>query len=353
MHHDSSQPASRPEQHPASAAVRYSIIVAVYNRPDELDELLISLTEQTMTDFEVVVIEDGSTVPCKSVCDRYADRLRIAYHAKENTGPGPSRNFGCRRATGDMFIFVDSDCMAPPHWLASIDAAVRQHGYDAFGGPDREHPSFSMTQKAISYAMTSMLTTGGIRGKQVRTGGAFHPRSFNMGMTHQVFHATDGFARMRFGEDVDLSIRIIRAGFKTGLIPDAWVYHKRRTDLMKFFKQVHNSGIARINLTLRHPGTLKLTHFFPAAFTSFLVIALFYALFLPKGVYALLPLTIYLVLIWIGGSVHYRSPLVGLTCVAASIVQLVGYGSGFISGLFRRIILGKAEAHAFEKTFYK
>ena len=338
---------------PTGDTVRYSVVVAVYNRPDELDELLASLTEQTFTDFEVVVVEDGSTVPCKSVCERYADRLRIAYHVKDNTGPGPSRNYGCRRASGDMFIFVDSDCMAPPHWLASIDTAVRQHGYDAFGGPDREHPSFSTTQKAISYAMTSILTTGGIRGKQVRTGGAFHPRSFNMGMTHQVFHTTDGFARMRFGEDVDLSIRIIRAGFRTGLIPDAWVYHKRRTDLKKFFKQVHNSGIARINLTLRHPGTLKLTHFFPAAFTSFVVIALAYALFLPNGIYALLPLTAYLAMIWVGGSVHYRSPLTGLACVAAAIVQLIGYGTGFISGMIRRIILGKPEAHAFETTFYK
>ena len=336
-----------------SGSVRYSIVVAVFNRPDELDELLASLVEQTFTDFEVVIVEDGSTLPSKDVCDRYQDRLRIAYHAKENTGPGPSRNYGCRRATGDFYIFVDSDCMAPPHWLAAIDAAVSQYGYDAFGGPDREHPSFSTTQKAISYAMTSLLTTGGIRGKQVRTGGTFHPRSFNMGMTVEVFHATDGFARMRFGEDVDLSMRIIEGGFRTGLIPDAWVYHKRRTDFRKFFKQVHNSGIARINLTLRHPGSLKLTHFFPAAFTSFIALALFYTLFVPNGTYALLPLTIYLALVFVGGSVHYRSPLVGIACVAASIVQLVGYGTGFIRGLVRRVVLGRPEGHAFEQTFYR
>ncbi|MBU3740762.1 MAG: glycosyltransferase [Candidatus Kapabacteria bacterium] len=333
--------------------MRYSIVVAVYNRPDEMDELLASLVGQTFKDFEVVVVEDGSAVPSKDVCERYQGSLRISYHIKQNSGPGPSRNYGCRRATGDYVVFIDSDCMAPPHWLASIDAAVRAHGYDAFGGPDREHPSFSVTQKAISYAMTSMLTTGGIRGKQVRTGGAFHPRSFNMGMSLEVFHATDGFARMRFGEDVDLSIRIIRAGFKTGLIPDAWVYHKRRTDLKKFFKQVHNSGIARINLTLRHPGTLKLTHFFPAAFTSFVAIAIIYAVFIPNGHYGLLPLAAYLASILIGGSVHYRSPTVGVACVAASVVQLIGYGTGFISGLVRRIILGKPEGHAFEKTFYR
>lgn len=333
--------------------MRYSIVVAVYNRPDELDELLASLVGQTYTSFDVVVVEDGSTVPCKDVCERYQDRLRIAYYAKENTGPGPSRNYGCRRATGDIYLFVDSDCMAPPHWLAAIDAAVQQHGYDAFGGPDREHPSFTTTQKAISYAMTSLLTTGGIRGKQVRTGGTFHPRSFNMGMTAEVFHATDGFARMRFGEDVDLSLRIIQGGFRTGLIPDAWVFHKRRTDFRKFFKQVHNSGMARINLTLRHPGSLKLTHFFPAAFTVFLAVALGYALVVPNGTYALLPLTGYLTLIMLGGMVHYRSVPVGAACVAASVVQLVGYGTGFIRGLVRRVILGKPEGHAFEQTFYR
>lgn len=331
----------------------YSIIVAVYNRPDELDELLASLTKQTFTDFEVVVVEDGSTLPSKDVCDRYTGRLRIQYYAKENTGPGPSRNYGCRRATGDVFLFVDSDCMTPAHWLAAIDEAMQRHGYDAFGGPDREHPSFSTTQKAISHAMTSLLTTGGIRGRRVRTGGTFHPRSFNMGMKRKVFDTTDGFAHMRFGEDVDLSMRIIEAGFTTGLIPDAWVYHKRRTDLKKFFKQVHNSGIARINLSLRHPGSLKLTHFFPAAFTSFIVIVAFYALFVPHGTWALLPLGLYLAAIWAEGTLHYRHPIVGLVCVAASIVQLVGYGTGFIRGMVWRIILGKPEQHAFERTFYK
>lgn len=331
----------------------YSIIVAVYNRPDELDELLASLTEQTFTDFEVVVVEDGSTLPSKDVCDRYTGRLRIQYYVKENTGPGPSRNYGCRRATGDVFIFVDSDCMTPPQWLASINEAMQRHGYDAFGGPDREHPSFSITQKAISHAMTSLLTTGGIRGRRVRTGGTFHPRSFNMGITRKVFDVTEGFARMRFGEDVDLSMRIIEGGFTTGLIPDAWVYHKRRTDLKKFFKQVHNSGIARINLTLRHPGSLKLTHFFPAAFTSFVVIVLFYALFVPYGEWACLPLGAYLLAIWLEGTLHYRSPLIGAMCVAASVVQLVGYGTGFIRGLVWRILLGKPEQHAFATTFYK
>ena len=331
----------------------YSIIVAVYNRPDEMAELLESLTEQTFTDFEVVVVEDGSSVPSNEVCDRFNDRLTIAYYTKENTGPGPSRNYGCEQARGDVFIFLDSDCTCPPTWLEEVEHGRTEERLDAFGGPDREHPDFSPMQKAISYAMTSLLTTGGIRGSKKRVGGAFHPRSFNMGLTRAVFNITHGFAPMRFGEDVEFSIRMIRSGFTVGLIPNAWVYHKRRTDLKKFFKQVHNSGIARINITLRHPGTLKLTHFFPAAFTTYLVVAVFYALFVPLGAWALLPLGLWMMLIFLDASIRMRSIGIGALSVAASLVQMVGYGTGFIRGLIRRVILNKPEAYAYEKTFYK
>jgi glycosyltransferase involved in cell wall biosynthesis len=332
--------------------MKYSIVVAVYDRPDELAELLESLTHQTYTDFEVIIVEDGSSVPSKTVCDAYASRLTLRYFSKENTGPGPSRNYGCRRASGDYFMFIDSDCTVPPDYMASIDAAVTARGLDAFGGPDREHEGFSPVQKAISYAMTSLLTTGGIRGGSKRVGGAFHPRSFNMGISREVFNATDGFARMRFGEDVEFSIRMISMGFTVGLIPDAWVYHKRRTDLKKFFKQVHNSGIARVNITLRHPSTLKLTHFFPTAFTVYLLLSVFTAVSVPYGWVGTLPLLAYLLGIVIEGSVRYRSLVLGLRCAVASIVQLVGYGTGLIRGIVWRIILNKPEQGAFEKTFY-
>jgi len=331
----------------------YSIIVAVFNRPDEMDELLESLTQQTVRDFEVVVVEDGSTQPSEEVCARYADRLEIAYFSKPNSGPGPSRNYGCERARGQVMIFLDSDCTCPPTWLEHIEQGRIQQGWDAFGGPDREHEGFSATQKAISYAMTSVLTTGGIRGSKRRVGGAFHPRSFNMGLSRRVFEATQGFSPMRFGEDIDLSIRIIKAGFRVGLIPDAWVYHKRRTDLRKFFKQVHNSGMARINLTLRHPGTLKLTHFFPAAFTTYVLIALFYALFVPHGVWALLPLVAWATLIFLDATLRMRSLTVGAISVAASLVQMLGYGIGFCRGLVRRVIMNRPEGFAYEQTFYK
>lgn len=332
--------------------MKYSIIVAVYNRPDELRELLETLSRQTFRDFEVIIVEDGSTVTSKDVCDTFAAQLRLTYYVKPNSGPGPSRNYGCRRATGDIFIFLDSDCTVPDDYLQAIDTAVNRDSLDAFGGPDREHDSFTPTQKAISYSMTSLLTTGGIRGSKVRVGGAFHPRSFNMGISRAVFNDTDGFSSMRFGEDVEFSIRMMSRGYRVALIPDAWVYHKRRTDLKKFFKQVHNSGIARINITLRHPQTLKLTHFFPAAFTTYLVLAVIAAFTQPLGEITLLLPAIYTVALFLESTLKYRNPLLGLRCIGAAYVQLIGYGSGFIRGIVWRIILNKPEQGAFEKTFY-
>jgi glycosyltransferase involved in cell wall biosynthesis len=337
----------------AFSMAKYSIIVAVYNRPDELNELLVSLAGQTYRDFEVVIVEDGSTISSKDVCAAMSVQLDVKYFSKDNSGPGPSRNYGCRRATGDYFMFIDSDCTVPPHYMATIDQAVVEHGYDAFGGPDREDASFTPTQKAISFAMTSFLTTGGIRGGKRRVGGSFHPRSFNMGISREVFNETDGFARMRFGEDVEFSIRMIEHGYKVGLIPDAWVYHKRRTDLWKFFKQVHNSGIARINITLRHPNTLKPTHFFPAMFTAYTLLAIGTAIVEPMGWVGLAPLAVYLFALMISALVQYKSPMLALKCVAASLVQLTSYGLGFMRGIIWRIILNKPEQGAFEASFYK
>lgn len=333
--------------------VKYSIIVAVYNRPDEMAELLESLAAQTLKDFEIVVVEDGSTVTSADVCERWTGSLDITYVTIPNGGPGPARNHGCTIANGNVFLFLDSDCTVPPTWLASIDAARTQRGLQAFGGPDREHTAFSPVQKAISYAMTSILTTGGIRGSAVRTGGAFHPRSFNMGMDREVFNVTKGFAPMRFGEDIDLSIRMIKAGFKVGLIPEAWVYHKRRTDLRKFYRQVFNSGDARINLTIKHPGTLKLTHFFPVAFLAYSITAIVYTIVVPLGWSTLLPLALYLALILLHATLRQRSITVGILSVVASCVQLFGYGLGFVRGLWFRMILGRKDGHAFEQTYYK
>ena len=246
--------------------MKYSFIIPVFNRPDEVDELLESLTHQTLRDFEVVVVEDGSDVPCRDVVERYADRLQVHYYDKPNSGPGQTRNYGVERAKGDYVLILDSDVVLPEGYLQAVDHELAATPCDAFGGPDRAHASFSKMQKAINYAMTSFFTTGGIRGGKKKMD-KFYPRSFNMGVRRAVYHELGGFSAMRFGEDIDFSTRLIRSGHVSRLFQSAWVWHKRRTDLRKFFKQVHNSGIARIHLTKRHPGTLKAVHMLPAVFT--------------------------------------------------------------------------------------
>ena len=251
--------------------MKYSIIVPVYNRPDEVDELLESLCSQTLKDFEVVIVEDGSQKPCKDVCDKYADILDLHYYLKENSGPGQSRNYGVERAQGEYVIILDSDVVLPNGYLEATNKSLTSHlspltSLAAWGGPDAAHPSFTPIQKAISYSMTSFFTTGGIRGGKAKLD-KFYPRSFNMGIRRDVYQQLGGFSKMRFGEDIDFSYRIVEAGYKPRLFPDAWVWHKRRTDFRKFFRQVYNSGIARINLEKRHPGTMKLVHLLPMVFT--------------------------------------------------------------------------------------
>ena len=246
--------------------MKYSFIIPVYNRPNEVDELLQSLKTQTFKDFEVVVVEDGSNIPCENVVCSYSSDLNVHYYNKPNSGPGQTRNYGVERAQGEYVLILDSDVVLPPGYLQAVDDELQQKPCDAFGGPDRAHKDFTPMQKAINYAMTSFFTTGGIRGGKKKMD-KFYPRSFNMGVRREVYEALQGFSKMRFGEDIDFSTRIFKGGYKCRLFPEAWVWHKRRTDLKKFFKQVHNSGIARINLMKRHPGTLKLVHTLPAVFT--------------------------------------------------------------------------------------
>lgn len=330
--------------------VKYSLIIPVYNRPDEVDELLQSLTSQTMQDFEVIVVEDGSSVPCREVADRYRERLDIRYYAKPNSGPGQSRNYGAERSRGEYLIVLDSDCILPPGYLAAVEAELQREPADAFGGPDRAHPSFSRIQKAINYSMTSFFTTGGIRGGRKKMD-KFYPRSFNMGVRSDVYRRLGGFSRMRFGEDIDFSIRIFKAGCRCRLFPEAWVWHKRRTDLKKFFKQVHNSGIARINLYKRHPDSLKAVHLLPALFTLGTVLLL---LGTPFCLFSPLPLLLYALLVCIDSTLHNRSLPIGLYSVAASFIQLIGYGTGFWRAWWRRCMLKEEEEmEAFRKNFYK
>ena len=329
--------------------MRYSIIVPVYNRPDEVDELLQSLCEQTVKDFEVLIVEDGSVKPCKDVCDKYASILDLHYYAKENSGPGQSRNYGAERANGEYVIILDSDVVLPASYLQAVEDELKQNPCEAFGGPDATHPSFTPIQKAISYSMTSFFTTGGIRGGKAKLD-KFYPRSFNMGIRRDVYLQLGGFTKMRFGEDIDFSYRIVEAGYMPRLFPEAWVWHKRRTDFRKFFRQVYNSGIARINLEKRHPGTMKLVHLLPTVFTLGVIGLLLITLFWPL---ACVPIILYSLLLCIDSSIRNKSLWVGLLSIPAAFVQLMGYGFGFIESWWKRCVLKQDEFSAFEKNFYK
>ena len=329
--------------------MKYSIIVPVFNRPDEVDELLESLCHQEVKDFEVIIVEDGSKKPCKDVCDKYAGILDLHYYYKENSGPGQSRNYGAERANGDWLIVLDSDVVLPAGYLRAVDERLKMEN-DAFGGPDASHPSFTPIQKAISYSMTSFFTTGGIRGGKGKKLDKFFPRSYNMGIRREVYQELGGFTKMRFGEDIDFSYRIVEAGYKTALIPEAWVWHKRRTDFRKFFRQVYNSGIARINLTKRHPGTLKLVHLLPTVFTLGVIGLLLLSVF---SILTLIPILFYSAVILLDSSLKNKSLWVGLLSIPAAFVQLMGYGLGFIESWWKRCILKQDEFTAFEKNFYK
>lgn len=318
---------------------KFSIIIPVYNRPDEVAELLESLTQQSYRNYEIIIVEDGSSVPCEAVVKAYADRLPVTYYTKPNSGPGQTRNYGAERAKGEYLLIWDSDILIPEGYFEAIESFLKANPVDAFGGPDRAHASFTDVQKAINYSMTSFFTTGGIRGGKKKLD-KFFPRSFNMGIRREVYTQLGGFRAMRFGEDVDFSYRIVEAGYKTALIPDAFVYHKRRTDFRKFFRQVHNSGIARINLSILHPGTLKLVHTLPALFTLAVIP------FLP-----LMPL--YALMVFADAAIQNKSLRIGGLAVVAAFTQLIGYGTGFIGAAFRRYVLKKENKDAFMANFYK
>ena len=329
--------------------MRYSVIIPVYNRPDEVDELLQSLTQQSFKDFEVIVVEDGSSIPCKPVTEKYQELLDVHYYDKPNSGPGQTRNYGAERSKGEYLIILDSDCILPEGYFLAVEEELQHEAADAFGGPDRAHESFTDIQKAINYSMTSFFTTGGIRGGKKKMD-KFYPRSFNMGIRKSTYEALDGFSPMRFGEDSDFSIRLFKNGYKVCLFPSAWVYHKRRTDWHKFFRQVYNSGIARINLYKKYPDSLKLVHLLPAAFTLGVLFFLVGSLFCT---WSLLPLGLFCLLIFADSSIQNKSIKIGFLSIIASFIQLSGYGCGFLDAAWNRLVLKKEEFSAFQKTFYK
>ena len=317
----------------------FSIIVPLYNRPQEIDELLHTLCKQTYLQFEVLVIEDGSTNDAKNIVSSYSEKLDISYFYKENEGQGFARNYGFARAKGDYFVVFDSDCLIPEHYLETVKNYLLEHQLNAYGGPDGAHKSFTSIQKAISYAMTSPFTTGGIRGNKKHIG-QFHPRSFNMGISREVWEKTGGFILTRLGEDIEFSIRVQSLGFKTGLIPGAIVYHKRRTSFTQFYKQLHFFGRARINIYKHFPSELKIVHFFPAGFTIFLSLSLILNLLKqPLAGFCNTILVLFVLLIFFHSLTINRSVKVAFLSIVASFVQLTAYGMGFMQDLWKRIIL--------------
>ncbi len=320
--------------------LKLSLIVPVYNRPNEIEELLDSLSKQTDKDFEIVIVEDGSTITCTSQIEKYKPIFDIKYFFKPNTGPGQSRNFGMERASGNYFIILDSDCIIPSEYIATVRKSLSEKYVDTFGGPDRADKSFTNLQQAVDYSMTSFFTTGGIRGGKKQLD-KYYPRSFNMGISKEVFQKTGGFPSVRYaaskaaGEDIELSINIYKEGFKIGLISEAYVYHKRRTSIKQFFRQVYNFGYARVTLSRRNKGTLKLVHLLPLAFTlgtvGLIVLSVFFSWMF------ILPLFFFMLIVNIDAIIRKRSLLVGKLAMVISLIQLYGYGLGFIKGVWDTI----------------
>jgi glycosyltransferase involved in cell wall biosynthesis len=329
----------------------FSLIIPVYNRPDEVYELLESLSmSDYKKDFEVVIVEDGSSLPCDKIVNQFNTKLEVAYYYKENSGPGDSRNYGMKKAKGDYFLIFDSDCIIPPQYLTEVDAALQNNYCDCFGGPDRALDSFSDIQKAINFAMTSILTTGGIRGGSEKID-KFQPRSFNMGLSRAAFEASGGFSDIHPGEDPDLSMRLWKLGFDTRLIADAYVYHKRRIDWEKFSLQVNKFGKARPILNSWYPEYTKVTYFFPSAFICGFYVSVFLLLFLedlPIQLYFIYFFTVLLV-----SAIQNRSLKIGLLSVKAVWKQFYGYGNGFIESFYKIQILGKKPQEVFPELFFR
>ena len=329
---------------------KYSVIIPVYNRPQEVSELLESLSVQQHKEFETIIVEDGSTIRCEDICKEFSGKMETVYLYKENGGPASARNFGAQWARGEWLLFFDSDCIIPDNYFQSVGEELAGKECQLFGGADRSHPSFTTLQKAIDYSMTSIITTGGIRGNR-KSADKFYPRTFNMGIKKTVFGQIGGFSNMRFGEDVDFSYKVKEGGYDSRFFPNAWVYHKRRNTFRTFFKQVFNSGIARIHLSKRHPGTLKLVHLLPSAFVlGCIFLIIISALWSWWG---MTPLALLCGIIFADAIARKREIKTAFASIAASFTQLWGYGSGLLIGWWNICILGKSNYAAFVKNFYR
>ncbi len=329
--------------------IKYSVIVPVYNRPNEVDELLQSLKEQTFKNFEIVLIEDGSSEKCDGIVAKYKDDLDIKYHYKENSGPGDSRNIGMEKGQGEYLIFFDSDCIIPPDYFENVEQSLTDTPLDAFGGPDSAHESFSNIQKAINYSMTSIITTGGVRGKKNKLD-KYQPRSFNMGIKKEVYQKVGGFSDIHPGEDPDLSYRIMDAGYKVGLIEEAYVYHKRRIDFSKFAKQVYKFGVVRVILIKWYPEKFKPTYLLPTLFLLFSVISIILgAVVTPLF---LIPLACFPVIVFTDAILQTKHIGISIMAIYASFIQMYCYGWGFLKSFFKVLLFKIPERKAFRKFFF-
>lgn len=330
--------------------VSFSIIVPVYNRPQEVKELLESLATQDFDgDFEIVVVEDGSSDSSEEIVKQY-QQLHISYYYKENTGPGDSRNFGMRHAHGNYFIILDSDCILPKQYLVEVSKELRNDYVHCFGGPDAADESFTTVQKAVNYVMTSFFTTGGIRGKATSVG-KFQPRSFNMGISKEAFQKAGGFGRIHPGEDPDLTFRIWKAGFETRLFPKAFVYHKRRINWNKFYTQVNKFGKVRPILNKWHPGTARLTYWFPSLFMIGLgasIVMVFFGMLLPLVLFS-----IYFLVLFFDALLKNKDLKVAFLAIFAALTQFTGYGIGFLKSTILLNFSSKEAELLFPKLFFK
>ena len=328
-----------------------SFIIPVFNRPNEVKELLDSfISLDGEKDFEIVIVEDGSTLASKTVTEHYINKLNISYYYKENSGPGDSRNFGMKHAKGNYFIILDSDCILPKSYLNIVIKSLNKTYVDCFGGPDAAHKSFSNLQKAINFSMTSFITTGGIRGKKSSIN-KFQPRSFNMGLSKAAFQASGGFGRIHPGEDPDLSIRLNKLNFETKLIADAYVFHKRRISWSKFYHQVYKFGSVRPILNQWYPETKKITYWFPALFSLGLItsfVLFFMGIELPLKFYSL-----YFVISFVNALVSTKNLYVALQAIPAILIQFLGYGYGFLKSTLVLILSNKHAEELFPNLFFK
>lgn len=329
----------------------FSFIIPVYNRPDEIDELLQSASQLLFEkEFEIVIVEDGSTLSSKNIVQKYADKLQVSYYFKNNTGPGDSRNYGMRKAKGDYFLILDSDVILPTNYLQAVENGLKKNYVHCFGGPDDAHPNFSKLQKAINYSMTSFFTTGGIRGK-VSNINKFQPRSFNMGISKEAFKRSGGFGNIHPGEDPDLTIRLWKLGYDTALIPKAKVFHKRRISWNKFYQQVTKFGLVRPILNKWHPTTAKVTYWFPSLFITFLVLAILIGIF-----FTWIPFLFfagYFIVLFIEALSKYRSINIAIMALLAVCIQFYGYGHGFLRSYVQIHIRSKDPVTAFPHLFFK